>query len=102
MIVTPAEMSVPEFVMNCLLPVISQQPSSRSARVCVAPASEPAWGSVSPNDHRRRPASRSGSQRSFCSRVPKSWMSAAPSETAASSVMPTPASAREISSIAMQ
>ena len=100
--VTPAEMSVPELVMNCLVPLMTQSPSSSSARVRVAPASDPAPGSVSPNAQSFRPASRSGSKSSFCSWVPKSWIGAAPRDTAASRVMPTPASAREISSIARQ
>ena len=98
--VTPAEMSVPQLVMNCLAPLMIQLPFRSSALVLVAPASEPASGSVRPKDHSLCPESRSGSHCCFWSSVPKSWMGAAPRHTAASSVMPTPASAREISSIA--
>src|ERR1700674_126744 len=98
--VTPAEISVPQLVMNCLAPLITQWPSRISARVFVAPASEPASGSVRPKAHSFLPATRSGNHRSFCSLVPKSWMGAAPRQTAASRVIPTPVSARDISSIA--
>ena len=59
-IVTPAVMSVPELVMNCFEPLITQQPSSSSARVLVPPASEPASGSVSPKAQSLVPASSSG------------------------------------------
>src|SRR5919204_36684 len=37
-IVTPAEMSVPQLVMNCLAPLITHWPSRCSARVLVGPA----------------------------------------------------------------
>ena len=40
--------SEPELVMNCLAPLTTHSPSTRSALVRVAPASEPAPGSVSP------------------------------------------------------
>jgi hypothetical protein len=55
-------MDVPELVMNCFSPSMthSPAPSSRTARVRVAPASLPASGSVSPNAPSARPASRSG------------------------------------------
>src|SRR5437879_9272706 len=94
-IVTPAEMAVPQLVMNCFAPLITHLPLRDSARVLVAPASDPASGSVSPNAHNVLPATRSGSHCSFCSRVPNSYMGDEPRQTAASSVMPTPASARE-------
>ena len=53
--------------MNALAPSITQLSPSSRARVRVAPASDPASGSVSPNAASARPATRSGSQRSFCS-----------------------------------
>ena len=56
--------------MNCLAPLTTHSPSCSSARVRVAPASDPAPGSVSPNPASRWPATRSGSQVSFCSFVP--------------------------------
>ena len=71
-IVTPAEMSVPQLVMNCLAPLMTHLPSRASARVLVAPASDPASGSVRPNAQSLRPASSSGSHRSFCAVVPNS------------------------------
>ncbi len=69
-IVTPPEMSVPALVMNCFAPSITQSPLSRFAVVRTLPASEPASGSVSPNDHSLRPLVRSGMYRCFCSSVP--------------------------------
>ena len=92
--------AVPELVMNCLLPLITQLPSTSSARVLVAEASDPASASVSPNAARARPASRSGSQRSFCSGVPKRAIGLAPSPSPASKVMPRDWSTRPISSMA--
>src|SRR5215211_1073036 len=59
--VTTDVMSEPEFVMNCLAPLSTHSPSTRSALVFVAPASDPAPGSVRPNPARVRPATRSGS-----------------------------------------
>ena len=50
-IVVPPVRSVPELVMNALVPLITQRPSRNSARVAVAPASLPAPGSVSPKPH---------------------------------------------------
>ena len=55
--VTTDVMSVPEFVMNALAPSTTHSSSTSSARVRVAPASEPAPGSVSPKPASARPAS---------------------------------------------
>ena len=68
--VTSEVMSEPELVMNALAPLTTHSPSSRSALVRVAPASDPAPGSVRPKPAIARPATRSGSQRSRCSAVP--------------------------------
>ena len=46
--VTSEVISEPELVMNCLPPLITHSPSTSSALVLVAPASEPAPGSVRP------------------------------------------------------
>src|SRR3954452_19106695 len=46
--VTSEVMSEPELVMNCFAPLTRQWPSTSSAFVRVAPASEPGPGSVSP------------------------------------------------------
>ena len=62
---TQPEMSVPALVMNCLAPSITQSPSSSRARVRVLPASEPASGSVRPNEASLRPLHRSGSHSLF-------------------------------------
>ncbi len=47
--VTSEVISLPELVMNALAPSITHSPSTRRARVCVRPASDPAPGSVRPN-----------------------------------------------------
>ena len=64
---------VPELVMNALLPSITHSPAawSRTARVCVEPASLPPSGSVRPKAPSARPAHRSGNQRWRCASVPK-------------------------------
>ncbi len=69
-IVTRLVMGVPELVMNCLDPSITHSSPSSRAVVRVPPASDPAPASVSPNAASARPASRSGSHRSCCSREP--------------------------------
>ena len=69
-IVTQALMSVPAFVMNIFEPFTIQLPSRSSPRVFVAPASEPASGSVSPNAARPCPEARRGSHSCFCSSLP--------------------------------
>ena len=68
--VTTDVMSVPLLVMKALAPLRTHSSPSSRALVRVAPASEPASGSVRPNAASARPATRSGSQRSFCSWVP--------------------------------
>ena len=70
-IVTHAVMSVPAFVMKIFEPLTTHSPSRSSAVVRVAPASEPAPGSVRPNAASFFPDARSGSQRRFCSSLPK-------------------------------
>jgi hypothetical protein len=93
-------MSVPEFVMNALAPLMTQRSPSRTAVVRVAPASDPPPGSVSPNAPSARPARRSGSHRSCCSGVPNRWIGIAPRPTPASRVIATDESTRASSSIA--
>ncbi len=87
--VTSEVMSVPELVMNSLAPLMRHWPSSSAAVVWVPPASEPAPGSVRPKPARCVPATRSGSQRCFCSSVPNFSSGMAPRETPASRVMAT-------------
>ena len=70
-IVTQAVMSVPALVMKIFEPFTTHSPSRSSACVRVAPASEPAPGSVNPNAESFLPAASSGSQRCFCSSLPK-------------------------------
>ena len=53
MTVTTEVIAVPELVMNAFAPLITHSPPSSTARVRVAPASEPASGSVSPNAGQR-------------------------------------------------
>ncbi len=93
---------VPELVMKALVPSITHSSPSRTARVRVAAASDPASGSVRANAAKARPASRSGSQRCFCSSVPKAKIGLAPSPTAASRVIASDESTLAISSTAMQ
>ena len=69
-IVTQAVMSVPAFVMKIFEPLTTQEPSRSSARVRVAPASEPASGSVRPKAARRCPDASCGSHSCFCSSEP--------------------------------
>jgi hypothetical protein len=70
--VTNEVMSVPELVMNDFEPLTTHWSPSRRAVVRFAPAaSDPLPDSVRPNAPSRRPAVRSGSQRSRCSRLPK-------------------------------
>ena len=68
--VTHEVISEPELVMNCLAPLTTHSPSWSSAFVAVAPASDPAPGSVRPKPAIRWPDTRSGSQASCCSLVP--------------------------------
>ena len=70
-IVTHALMSVPAFVMKIFAPLMVQEPARSSAVVRVAPASDPAPGSVSPNAASRFPEASSGSHCCFCSSFPK-------------------------------
>ena len=100
MIVTQPEISVPELVMNCFAPSITHSPSSRRARVRVAPASEPASGSVSPKAARRSPAQSAGSHSERCSSLPQRKIGIVPSEVWAASVMQTEESIRASSSTA--
>ena len=64
-IVTHEVMSVPAFVMKIFEPSTTQLAVVEPAVVRVAPASEPAPGSVSPNAASFRPEARSGSQRAL-------------------------------------
>ena len=68
--VTQEVISEPELVMNCFAPLTTHSPSASTALVRVAPASEPAPGSVRPKPASCSPATRSGSQVCFCSSVP--------------------------------
>ena len=98
--VTNRVMSVPELVMNCFEPLITHSPPSSRAVVRVAPASDPASGSVSPKPASAVPASRSGSSSCFCSSVPKRKTGIAPRLTPASRVIASDWSTRPSASIA--
>ena len=67
-IVTQPLMSVPALVMKIFEPLTIHRPSRSSAVVRVAPASDPAPGSVNPE--RSLPDARSGSHSRFCSSLP--------------------------------
>ncbi len=68
---THPEISVPELVMNCFAPSITHSPSSSFAVVRTLPASDPASGSVSPNEASRLPLQSWGSHSAFCSSLPQ-------------------------------
>jgi hypothetical protein len=63
--VTSFVMSVPELVMNCLEPLITQCPSSSLAVVFVAPASVPPPASVRPKAPSAFPLDSSGNHSCF-------------------------------------
>ena len=97
---TMPEMSVPALVMNCLAPLITHWPSCRRARVRVAPASEPASGSVRPKAPRRCPEHSCGSHSFFCCSEPYRYTGWVPSEVCAHTVIATEESTRASSSTA--
>jgi hypothetical protein len=89
----------PPLVIHCLLPRARYVPSSwRSATVRRAAVSDPMSGSVSAYDPKRRPAARSGSQRSCCSRVPNFMIGTVASPFWAATAAEVPASAAASSS----
>ena len=100
-IVTQAVMSVPALVMNIFAPSITHSPSRSSAVVRVAPASDPAPGSVNPNAASFLPDARSGSHSCFCSSVPNRKIGIVPSEVCAATVIATDESIRVSSSTAI-
>ena len=100
-IVTSRESSVPALVMNIFDPSITQSPSSSRAAVRVAPASDPAPGSVSPNAASALPEARSGSHRRRCSSLPNRWIGMVPSEVCAATVIANELSTRASSSMAI-
>jgi len=98
---TAPEMSVPALVMNCLTPSMTHRPSRSRARVRVAPASEPASGSVRPKAPRARPEQSLGIHSSRWASVPNRAMGWVPSDVWAQTVMATLESMRASSSMAM-
>src|SRR5579884_2760490 len=100
-IVTQAVMSVPALVMKIFEPSITHSPSSSRAVVRVAPASDPAFGSVRPNAASFLPEARSGTHCRFCSSVPKYQIGNVPSEWCAATVIATDESTRASSSTAI-
>ena len=100
-IVTMPEISVPAFVMNIFEPSITQSPPSSRAVVRVAPASDPAPGSVRPNAASRSPEASAGSHPAAARRVPKSAIGIVPSDVWAATVMANDWSTRASSSIAI-
>ena len=79
-IVTSPEISTPALVMNILEPSITHSPRSSRAVVRVAPASEPAPDSVSPNAASRSPEASGGNHRCRCSSLPNVRIGVVPSE----------------------
>ena len=68
--VTSRVMSVPELVMNCLVPLMTHSTRPICAVVLVAPASLPPPASVSPNAPSALPLVSSGSHSCFWSSLP--------------------------------
>ena len=58
-------------VMNCLTPLSTHSSPTRSARVRIAEASEPACGSVRQKQPRSSPRASCGSHQFFCASLPK-------------------------------
>jgi hypothetical protein len=100
-IVTSPLMSVPALVMKTFEPLITHCPSRRSARVRVAPASEPAPGSVRPKAPSCRPEASGGSHSRFCSSLPNMKIGIVPRDVCAATVIATDESTRVSSSIAI-
>ena len=98
-IVTQPVISVPAFVMNILEPSITHSPSSARAVVRVAPASEPASGSVRPKAASRSPEASRGSHSPRCASSPKSRIGIVPSEVCAATVIANDESTRASSSM---
>ncbi len=85
-------------VIHCLAPTTCQPPSTRSARVTIAPASDPAPGSVRAKQPIRSPRASAGTNRARWSSVPNCSSGIVQAEVWTATVTPTPASARESSS----
>ena len=77
----------PAFVMKIFDPLIRYPSPSRSARVRVPDASDPAPGSVRPNPPSTSPEARGGMNRRFCSSEPKLRIGESPSVVCAETVM---------------
>ena len=89
------------WVMNVLVPLMTQRSPFRTARVREALASEPAPGSVSPHPPSTRPEASWGRYFFFWASVPARKMWPLQSELCDAIVRPTEASARATSSRAM-
>ena len=71
------ENGVPELVMNCLAPSMTQSVPSRRARVPMLPASDPPVGSVSPKAQKVSPEAMPGRYSARRSSEARWWNSAA-------------------------
>jgi alkylation response protein AidB-like acyl-CoA dehydrogenase len=96
---TTNEWACEPFVHHCFVPVM--RPSA-SARVRIAPASEPESGSVSAKAAISWPCASGGTSRSICSGVPCWRIGSVPALVCTATVTPSPASARESSSSTRQ
>ena len=76
--------SVPELLMKILAPLITQLPSTSLARVWIAPASDPAFGSVNAIEPMREPSRMGRRNFSFCASLPKLFNRLATEELAIS------------------
>ena len=100
-IVTQAVMSVPALVMKIFEPFTTHSPSRSSARVRVAPASEPAPGSVSPNAASLLPRGEVGQPLPLLLLGAEEQIGIVPSEVCAAIVIATDESIRVSSSTAI-
>ena len=84
------------FVIHCFVPVIDQPSPVGSAVVRSDPASEPELDSVRANAPICSPRASGGTNRDFCSSVPKARIGNVVALVCTATVTPTPASAREL------
>ena len=71
---TSATSAIDPLVIHIFVPSSTHPFPERRARVCIAPGSLPAFGSVSPKHPIRSPAAIAGSHVRRCSSLPNAWM----------------------------
>jgi hypothetical protein len=89
---TTATSAIEPLVIHIFVPLRTQSPPSRRARVRIEPGSEPESGSVSPKQPIASPAAIRGSHSSFCSSEPQRWIAYMASEPWTETRLRTPLS----------